>query len=104
MATSQLLTDTEKCSEMIVDVIIDLRRKHKHDSCESIHKESVKIVDSSNIRKEDHVNRINILLIDEKILNKGNINLNQNTSPDKNNFSEIFHNKISLILPLTIQN
>ena len=42
MATSQLLTDIEKFDEMIVDVITDLRRKHKCADCESIHKEIVK--------------------------------------------------------------
>ena len=29
MTTSQLLTDTEKFDEMIVDVLTDLRKKHK---------------------------------------------------------------------------
>ena len=43
MATSQLLTDTEKIDEMIVDVITDLRRKYKRAGCESIHKESLRI-------------------------------------------------------------
>ena len=43
MATSFLLTDTEKFGEMIVDVITWLRRKHKQADCESIHKEMVKI-------------------------------------------------------------
>ena len=43
------------------------------------------------------MNRINILLIDEKILNKRNRNLdsyyvNENISPDNNNFSETPHN------------
>ena len=45
------------------------------------------------------MNRINTLLIDEKILNKRNQNLdsyyvNGNTSPDNNNFSETPHNNI----------
>ena len=43
------------------------------------------------------MNRVNILLIDEKILYKRNINLdsyyvNENTSTDNNNFSETPHN------------
>ena len=55
------------------------------------------------------MNRINTLLIDEKILNKRNRNLdsyyvNENTSPDNNNFSETPHNNILFNLPLTIQN
>ena len=46
------------------------------------------------------MNRINILLIDEKILNKRSRNLysynvSQNTPPDNNNFSETTHNNIS---------
>ena len=43
MATSQLLTDTKKFDEMIVDVLTDLRKKQKLADCESIHKEIVKI-------------------------------------------------------------
>ena len=45
------------------------------------------------------MNRINALLIDENILNKRNRNVdfyyvNENTSPDNNNFSETPHNNI----------
>ena len=96
MATSQLVTDTEKFDGMIVDVITNLRRKHKWADCESIHKEIVKLEYFSNISKEDLMNRINTLLIDEKILNKGNRSfyyVNENTSPD-NNFSELPRNNI----------
>ena len=57
---------------MIVDVITDLRRKHKRADCESIHKDILKLADFSNISKEDFMNRISALLIDEKILNKRN--------------------------------
>ena len=82
---------------MIVDVITELRKKHKRADCESIHKEIIKIADFSNISKEDLMNRINILLIDEKILNKRNRNLDsyyvsESTSPDNNTFSETPHN------------
>ena len=99
MATSQLVTDTKKFDSMIVDVITDLRKKHKRADCESIHKETVKLADFSNTSKEDLMNRINTLLIDEKILNKRNRNLdsyyvNENTSTDNNNFSETPHNNI----------
>ena len=103
--------------EMIVDVITDLRRKHKRVDCESIHKEIVKMADFSSINKEDLMNRINILLIDEKILNKRNRKfdsyyVNENTSPDNKNSSETPHNNISfntsaddteLIFPVTLQ-
>ena len=34
MATSQLLTDTKKFGGMIIDVITDLRRKHKRADCD----------------------------------------------------------------------
>ena len=99
MATSQLVTDTKKFEGMIVDVITDLRRKHKRADCKSIHKEIVKLADFSNISKEGLMNRINTLLIDEKILNKRNRNLNsyyvnENTSSDNNNFSETPHKNI----------
>ena len=75
MATSQLVTDTKKFDGMIIDVITDLRRKHKRADWESIHKEIVKLADFSNISKEYFMNRINTLLIDEEILNKRNRNL-----------------------------
>ena len=99
MATSHLLTDTDKFDEMVVDVITDLTRKHKRVHCESIHKEIVKIADFSNISKEDLMNRINVLLIDEKIIDKRNRDLdsyyvNENTSPE-NNFSETPYNNTS---------
>ena len=112
MAPSQLLTDTKKINEIIVDVIADLRKKHKHADCESIHKEIIKIADFSNISKEDLMNKINILLIDEKILNKRNRNLdsyyvNEDTSPDNNSFSETPHNtsadNTEPIFPVTLQ-
>ena len=70
MATSQLLTDTKKFDEMIVDVITDLRRKHKRADCEGIRKEIVAIADFSNISKEDLMDKISNLLIDKKILDK----------------------------------
>ena len=93
MATSQLVTDTKIFDRVIVDVIADLRRKHKRAYCESINKAIVKLADFSNISKEDLLNRIDTLLIDEKILNKRNRNLdsyyvNENTSPDNKHFSE----------------
>ena len=91
MATSQLVTDTKKFDRMIVDVITDLRRKHNRADFESNQKEIVKLADFGNISKEDLMNRIDTLLIDEKILNKRNRNLdsyyvNENTSPDNNDF------------------
>ena len=51
MAISQLFTETEKFDAMIVDVLADLRKKHKHADCESIHKKIVKIADFSSINK-----------------------------------------------------
>ena len=51
MATPQLFTHTKKFHELIVDVITDLKRKHKRGDCERIHKEIVKIADFSNISK-----------------------------------------------------
>ena len=100
MVTSQLLTGTEKFDEMTVDVITDLKRKHKRVDCKSIHKEIVEMSNFRNTSKEDLMNRINILLIDEKILNKRNRNLdsyyvNENASPDNLFFLETPHNNIS---------
>ena len=97
MATSQLVNYTKKFDGMILDVITDLRGNSKRADCESIHKEIAKLADFSSISKEDLINRINTLLIDEKILNKRNRNLgfhyvNENTSPDNNNLLETSHN------------
>ena len=99
MATPQFVTDTKKFDGMIADVITDLRRKHKSADCESNRKEIVKLADFSDDSKKDLMNRINTLLIDGKILNEQNRNLdfyyvNENTSPDNNNFSETPHNNI----------
>ena len=58
MAKSQLLTDMKKLDDTVVDVITDLRRKHKRADCKSIHKEIVKIANFSNITKQDLINRI----------------------------------------------
>ena len=109
MATSQLVTDTKKFDGMIVDVITDLRKKHKRADCESIHKENVKSADFSNTSKEDLMNRINTLLIDEKIPNKRNRNLVSYTSMKIHPQTTIvFHKHLIitfyLILPLTIKN
>ena len=60
LITSQLVTDTKKCDGMIVDVITDLRKKHKRADCKSIHKETVKLADFSNTSKEDLMNRYQI--------------------------------------------
>ena len=91
MATPQFVTDTKKFDGMIADVITDLRWKHKSADCESNRKEIVKLADFSDDSKKDLMNRINTLLIDGKILNEKNRNLdfyyvNENTSPDSNNF------------------
>ena len=90
MATPQFVTDTKKFDGMIADVITDLRRKHKSADCESNRKEIVKLADFSDDSKKDLMNRINTLLIDGKILNEKNRNLdfyyvNENISPDNNN-------------------
>ena len=49
---------------MIVDAITDLRRKHKRADCKRILKEIVKLADFSKISKEDLMNRIDTLLIE----------------------------------------
>ena len=49
---------------MIVDAITDLRRKHKRADCERILKEIVKLADFSKISKEELMNRIDTLLIE----------------------------------------
>ena len=90
---------------VLYDRAMDLELVNLIADLENIQKEIVKIADFSNISKEDLMNRINILLIDEKILNKRNRNLDSYYVNDKTplitkHLIISFH----LILPLTIQN
>ena len=68
MATSSIQSNTTLFDQIIFTIINDLKNKHKRADVESIHKEIAK--------KSDLEERINILLIDEKLFNKINRNLN----------------------------
>ena len=60
---------------MIVDAITDLRRKHKRADCKRIPKEIVKLADFSKISKEDLMNRIDTLLIENSEQKKSKLRL-----------------------------
>ena len=76
MATSYIQSNTTLFDQIIFTIINDLKNKHKRADVESIHKEIAKKSDFKDVTKEDLEERINILLIDEKLLNKINRNLN----------------------------
>ena len=76
MATSSIQSNTTLFDQIIFAIINDLKNKHKRADVESIHKKIAKESDFKDVTKEDLEERINILLIDEKLLNKINRNLN----------------------------
>ena len=76
MATSSIQSNTTLFDQIIFTIINDLKNKHKRADVESIHKEIAKKSDFKDVTKEDLEERINVLLIDEKLLNKINRNLN----------------------------
>ena len=76
MATSSTQSNTTLFDQIIFTIINDLKNKHKRADVESIHKEIAKKSDFKDVTKEELEERINILLIDEKLLNKISRNLN----------------------------
>ena len=76
IATSSIQSNTTLFDQIIFTIINDLKNKHKRADVESIHKEIAKKSDFKDVTKEDLEERINILLIHEKLLNKINRNLN----------------------------
>ena len=60
----------------IFTVINDLKKKRKHADIDTIHKEIIKTIDFKVTTKDDLQDRINILLINEKLIHKIDRNLN----------------------------
>ena len=76
MATALIHSETISFDQNIFTVINDLKKKQKRADKDSIQNEIIKTIDFKNTTKDDLQDRINILLINEKLLNKINRNLN----------------------------
>ena len=76
MATALIQSETISFDQNIFTVINDLKKKRKRADIDSIHKEIIKTIDFKDTTKDDLQDRINILLINEKLINKINRNLN----------------------------
>ena len=105
IATSSIQSNTTLFDQIIFTIINDLKNKHKRADVESIHKEIAKKSDFKDVTKEDLEERINILLIDEKLLNKINRNLNSysvntvNTEID-NGTAQLISSNSSIATPM----
>ena len=76
MATALIQSETTSFNQNIFTVINDLKKKLKRADIDSIHKEIIKTTDFKDTTKDDPQDRINILLINEKLINQINRNLN----------------------------
>ena len=76
MATASLQLDINLLDRSIFAIVNDIKNKHKRADVDSIHREIVRNPNFKDINKEALEERINILLIEEKLANKINRNLN----------------------------
>lgn len=78
MAISLLSTNTDTYDQNTYDVINDLKKKNKCADIESIHNKVTKMADFNDITKDDLKDRMNILVINDKLMKKLNRNLDSN--------------------------
>lgn len=78
MAISLLSTNTDTYDQNTYDVINDLKKKNKCVDIESIHNKVTKMADFNDITKHDLKDRMNILVINDKLMKKLNRNLDSN--------------------------
>ena len=76
MAAAPIQSETISFDQNIFTVINDLKKKRKRADIDSIHKEIIKTINFKDTTKDDLQDRINILLINEKLINKINRKLN----------------------------
>ena len=76
MATALIQSETISFDQNIFTVINGLKKKRKRADIDSIHKEIIKTINFKDTTKDDLQDRINILLINEKLINKINRKLN----------------------------
>ena len=75
MATALIQSETISFDQNIFTVINGLKKNRKRTDIDSIHKEMVKTIDFKDTTKDDLQDRITILLINEKLINKINRNV-----------------------------
>ena len=89
MTTVLIQSETISFDQDIFTVINDLKEKRKRADIDSIdHKEIIKLIDFKDITKDDLQDRINILLINEKLINKINRNLKSYSVNEANTNTE----------------
>ena len=88
MVTALIQSETISFDQNIFTVINDLKKKRKPADTDSIHKEIIKTIDFKDTTKDDLQDRINILLINEKLINKINRNLNSYSVNEANTNTE----------------
>ena len=88
MATALIQSEAISFDQNIFTVINDLKKKRKREDIDSIHKEIIKTNDFKDTTKDDLQDRINILLINEKLINKINRNLNSYSVNEANTNTE----------------
>ena len=81
MATVLIQSGTISFDQNIFTAINDLKKKQNRADIYSIHKQTINFKDTT---KDDLQYRINILLINEKLINKSNRNLNSYSVNDGN--------------------
>ena len=88
MVTALIQSETISFDQNIFTVKNDLKKKQKRADIDSIHKDIRKTIDSKDTTKDDLQDRINILLINEKLINKINRNLNSYSVNEANTNTE----------------
>ena len=78
MTTALIQPQTISFDQNIFTVINDLKKTLKCPDIDSIYKEIIKTIDFEDTTKDDLQDRINVLLINEKLINK-NLNRNLNS-------------------------
>ena len=94
MVTALIQSETISFDQNIFTVINDLKKKQKRADIDSIHKEIIKTIDFKDTTKDDLQDRINILLINEKLINKINRNLNSYSVNEANTNTEYGTNQV----------
>ena len=104
MATASVQLNTNLFEQNIFNIINDLKDKHKRADADSIHRELIKITNFKEVSKEDLQGKLDLLLIDEKLMNKINRNLNSysvntvNTDHEYDNI-QLINSNVSIITP-----
>ena len=69
MATTLIQSETISFDQNIFTISNDLKKIRKSADIDSIHKKIIKTIDFKDTTKDDLEDRINILLINEKLIN-----------------------------------